>query len=206
MSAGHGPLGIAAACPSLRLRGQAGFPADAEDQRRQDRLVGALCDLGGVPDLVQVLPPVPVRWPVGSASEKPIAVVILASVGALLVLWDIDHTLIENHGVNKETYALAFKMLTGWPVVYPARTEGRTEPEIMRGMLARHGIEPTLGHAARMYEVLEAPRSPTRARCASAATNCPGRSPRSTRHRDRAVGPERGHPAERRHEAGRVRP
>ena len=29
-----------------------------------------------------------------------------------LVLWDIDHTLIENHGVNKETYALAFKLLT----------------------------------------------------------------------------------------------
>jgi hypothetical protein len=26
-------------------------------------------------------------------------------VDALLVLWDIDHTLTENHGVNKEIYA-----------------------------------------------------------------------------------------------------
>jgi len=34
---------------------------------------------------------------------------------ALLVLWDIDHTLIENHGVNKEIYALAFELLTGRP-------------------------------------------------------------------------------------------
>jgi len=34
-------------------------------------------------------------------------------VCALLVLWDIDHTLTENHGVDKETYALAFELLTG---------------------------------------------------------------------------------------------
>jgi hypothetical protein len=25
-------------------------------------------------------------------------------VSAILVLWDIDHTLIENHGVNKEAF------------------------------------------------------------------------------------------------------
>ena len=36
-----------------------------------------------------------------------------AVVSPILVLWDIDHTLIENHGVNKETYALAFTLLTG---------------------------------------------------------------------------------------------
>ena len=39
----------------------------------------------------------------------------LALMCALLVLWDIDHTLIENHGVNKEIYALAFELLTGRP-------------------------------------------------------------------------------------------
>jgi hypothetical protein len=33
----------------------------------------------------------------------------------LLVLWDVDHTLIENNGVNKETYAYAFELLTGRP-------------------------------------------------------------------------------------------
>ena len=39
-----------------------------------------------------------------------------------LVLWDIDHTLIEGHGVNKETYALAFRLLTGREVDHRART------------------------------------------------------------------------------------
>jgi hypothetical protein len=30
-----------------------------------------------------------------------------------LVLWDVDHTLIENAGVSKEIYATAFHALTG---------------------------------------------------------------------------------------------
>ncbi len=78
-----------------------------------------------------------------------------AVVSAILVLWDIDHTLIENHGVNKETYALAFKLLTGRAAERRARTDGRTEPEIMRDMLMLHGIEPTADHIARMPEALE---------------------------------------------------
>jgi phosphoglycolate phosphatase-like HAD superfamily hydrolase len=76
-----------------------------------------------------------------------------------LVLWDIDHTLIENHGVNKEIYAYAFELLTGSPPEHPAVTEGRTEPEIIRYMLARHGIEPTAEYAARTPETLEAATS-----------------------------------------------
>lgn len=79
----------------------------------------------------------------------------MVAMCALLVLWDIDHTLIENNGVNKETYALAFELLTGRRVEYPARTEGRTEPDIMRNMLLAHGIEPTADYVARMAEVLE---------------------------------------------------
>jgi phosphoglycolate phosphatase len=73
----------------------------------------------------------------------------------LLVLWDIDHTLIENHGVNKETYAEAFRLLTGRAAVHPAQTDGRTEPEIMRNMLLLHGIELTPDYVERMPEVLE---------------------------------------------------
>lgn len=82
-----------------------------------------------------------------------------AAARPLLVLWDVDHTLIENSGVNKETYAYAFELLTGRPAECPARTDGRTEPEIMRDMLARHGIEPTAEHVARMPEALEAATS-----------------------------------------------
>jgi phosphoglycolate phosphatase len=76
-------------------------------------------------------------------------------VSAILVLWDIDHTLIENHGVNKETYALAFKLLTGREAEHRARTDGRTEPEIMHDMLTRHEIVPTADHIAQMPEALE---------------------------------------------------
>jgi phosphoglycolate phosphatase len=73
----------------------------------------------------------------------------------LLVLWDIDHTLIENHGVNKKIYALAFELLTGRYAEHPAQTDGRTEPEIMRNMLITHGIEPNSDHVARMPAALE---------------------------------------------------
>lgn len=80
-------------------------------------------------------------------------------MSALLVLWDIDHTLIENHGVNKEIYAYAFELLTGRRASHPARTEGRTEPEIMRNMLRVHGIDPTSDYVARMPEALESATS-----------------------------------------------
>ncbi len=73
---------------------------------------------------------------------------------ALLVLWDIDHTLTENHGVNKEIYALAFERLTGRRAEHPARTDGRTEPEIMRNMLAEHGIDAGPDYLARVQEAL----------------------------------------------------
>jgi phosphoglycolate phosphatase-like HAD superfamily hydrolase len=57
-----------------------------------------------------------------------------------LVLWDVDHTLIENGGVSKEVYATAFEMLTGRAAVVPIETDGRTDPDIMRNLLAGHGL------------------------------------------------------------------
>ncbi|MQS39492.1 HAD family hydrolase [Streptomyces katsurahamanus] len=64
----------------------------------------------------------------------------------LIVLWDIDHTLIENAGVSKEIYATAFSALAGRAPDGPARTEGRTDRLIMREMLARHEVpEPRWG-------------------------------------------------------------
>lgn len=86
---------------------------------------------GGVMGQVQI----PVRW--------------------LLVLWDIDHTLIENNGVNKEIYAEAFELLTGRRAEHRAETDGRTEPEILRNMLIAHDIEPTSDYLGRVTEALE---------------------------------------------------
>lgn len=56
-----------------------------------------------------------------------------------LVLWDIDHTLIENAGVSKEIYSGAFTVLTGRRALHLAQTEGRTDPDIMADLLAIHG-------------------------------------------------------------------
>ncbi|MFE4591245.1 HAD family hydrolase [Streptomyces laurentii] len=58
----------------------------------------------------------------------------------LSVLWDIDHTLIDNAGVSKEIYAAAFTALTGHVPAGPARTEGRTDRLIMRELFSRHHL------------------------------------------------------------------
>lgn len=78
-----------------------------------------------------------------------------ATVRSVLVLWDVDHTLIENNGVSKKTYALAFELLTGRRAEYPAETDGRTDQEIMRNMLISNGIDPTDDQLACVSEALE---------------------------------------------------
>ncbi|MGH3645708.1 MAG: HAD family hydrolase [Micromonosporaceae bacterium] len=58
-----------------------------------------------------------------------------------LVLWDIDHTLIENGGVSKETYAAAYEILTGASPKHRPQTDGRTDPAIMRDLFASHNTD-----------------------------------------------------------------
>ncbi|WP_338203359.1 haloacid dehalogenase-like hydrolase [Candidatus Nephthysia bennettiae] len=55
------------------------------------------------------------------------------------MLWDVDHTLIENGGVSKEVYAAALESLTGRPATERVETDGRTDPVIMGDLLAKHG-------------------------------------------------------------------
>lgn len=59
---------------------------------------------------------------------------------ACLVLWDVDHTLIENAGVSKEIYAAAFHSLASRAPTAAAITEGRTDPEIMLNMFSANGL------------------------------------------------------------------
>jgi phosphoglycolate phosphatase len=61
----------------------------------------------------------------------------------LLVLWDIDHTLIETRGVGRVIYERAFPAATGKPLTTRARISGRTELDIMAESLRLNGIEPT---------------------------------------------------------------
>lgn len=64
----------------------------------------------------------------------------------VLLLWDIDHTLIENSGVSKAVYARTFETLTGSPATVQPSTDGRTDYEIMRNLYNANGISPTEEH------------------------------------------------------------
>jgi phosphoglycolate phosphatase len=59
----------------------------------------------------------------------------------LLVLWDIDHTLIDTGGVGSEIYAAAFEKVTGRALEQMADVSGRTEPVIFRETLALHRMD-----------------------------------------------------------------
>jgi phosphoglycolate phosphatase len=60
----------------------------------------------------------------------------------LLVLWDVDHTLIETRGVGRAIYDRAFPAATGRPLAELAQISGRTELDIMSESLRVNGIEP----------------------------------------------------------------
>jgi len=66
---------------------------------------------------------------------------IVAHLPNTLILWDVDHTLIENGGVSKETYALAFELLTGRAPSVRPDTDGRTDFEIMHELLSANSVD-----------------------------------------------------------------
>ncbi|MFC0532820.1 HAD family hydrolase [Phytohabitans kaempferiae] len=62
-------------------------------------------------------------------------------VGRRLVLWDIDHTLIETRGLGTQLYRQAFEVVAGRPLEHVVEPTGRTELAIFAETLERHGIE-----------------------------------------------------------------
>jgi phosphoglycolate phosphatase len=62
-------------------------------------------------------------------------------MGSRLVLWDIDHTLIESGGVGRQVYAEAFAKVTGHELTKMPELAGRTEPVIFRDALRVNGVE-----------------------------------------------------------------
>jgi phosphoglycolate phosphatase len=64
-------------------------------------------------------------------------------MATILVLWDIDHTLIETRGVGSEIYAEAFQAVTGQPLNHMPALSGRTEPVIFRDALQINGAADT---------------------------------------------------------------
>ena len=60
-----------------------------------------------------------------------------------LVLWDIDHTLLQSRGMGREMYERAVPAAFGQPFQQLADVSGRTELDIIAETLKLHGIEPT---------------------------------------------------------------
>jgi phosphoglycolate phosphatase-like HAD superfamily hydrolase len=75
-------------------------------------------------------------------------------VPQVLVLWDVDHTLIETRGVGFAIYKRAFPAATGRPLDMLAQVSGRTELDIMRETLRVNGIEPTDETIAKLASAL----------------------------------------------------
>lgn len=61
--------------------------------------------------------------------------------GKRLVLWDVDHTLVDAGGLSHHSYGLAFRRLYGRELSHPAPMAGRTDRAIVADTLRRNGID-----------------------------------------------------------------
>jgi phosphoglycolate phosphatase len=61
----------------------------------------------------------------------------------LLVLWDVDQTLIEVGGATRRAYATTFTKVAGRVLDQPWQFNGRTELAAVADVLGRHGVDPS---------------------------------------------------------------
>ncbi len=92
----------------------------------------------------------------------------------ILVLWDIDHTLIETRGVGRAIYERAFPAVTGKPLRKLAEVAGRTELVIMHDTLQLHDVEPTDEAMRRLAAALVQGHEDARAELATTGRVLPG--------------------------------
>jgi phosphoglycolate phosphatase len=83
----------------------------------------------------------------------PVPVEMLHS-SRLLVLWDIDHTLIETRGVGGDIFKQAFREATGEQLRKRADISGRTELDIIRESLEVNGMAPTVELIKRLTDAM----------------------------------------------------
>ncbi len=72
----------------------------------------------------------------------------------MLVLWDVDHTLVETRGVGRAIFERAFLAATGIPFQERTAVSGRTDLDIMRESLQLNGVEPTDEAVCRLSRAL----------------------------------------------------
>jgi phosphoglycolate phosphatase len=77
-------------------------------------------------------------------------------VPRLLVLWDVDHTLINAGGAGLELYRIAFAELFGGEMPVPASMAGRTERAIVLEVLTLAGLPEPRGKVAAFHAIMAA--------------------------------------------------
>lgn len=60
-----------------------------------------------------------------------------------LVLWDLDHTLLEVRNISQEAYAVGFERVTGVPLTRFAKMAGRTDRAIIADTFRLQGLSPS---------------------------------------------------------------
>ncbi|HXM57064.1 MAG TPA: haloacid dehalogenase-like hydrolase [Candidatus Dormibacteraeota bacterium] len=74
----------------------------------------------------------------------------------VLILWDIDLTLVHAGPIGRELYADAFRLATGRTLEHVAPMSGRLDPDIFRDTLAAHGLDAADHPFPRFAEALAA--------------------------------------------------
>lgn len=74
----------------------------------------------------------------------------------VLVLWDIDHTLIDTGGLGRDAYASAFRAATGVTISENWRFDGRTELAAAVEALDTHGLSADSAQVQRLLDEIEA--------------------------------------------------
>ena len=84
-----------------------------------------------------------------------------------LVLWDVDHTLVDAGGFGRALYEMAFRAVTGQPLDRLAEMTGRTDQAILADTLALNGQSADDVRLGEMYEALGVAAASTRGRIQS---------------------------------------
>jgi phosphoglycolate phosphatase len=92
----------------------------------------------------------------------------------ILVLWDIDHTLVTIGPVSREIYANAFEEVLGQPLRELANMTGRTERAILAETLTLHGVSNPESKFDDLYAALVRAADKLRERMRTAGRRLPG--------------------------------
>jgi len=79
-------------------------------------------------------------------------------VASLLVLWDVDYTLVDSNGVGRMLYEAAFGELFGRPMPQPGLMSGRTDRAIALEVLTLAGLAEPQRHIA-AFQAVQAARA-----------------------------------------------